>query len=303
MGRRRPDLRPEHALPGPVAGDGPLARLLRRLRDARAARLRGPDRRARRDDVRTASSSSASSSASPASPCAALAGMRKEKELSDAEKKASIAEFSFAKGAWVAVFAGIMSSCMAFAFAAGKPIAEAAVEAGARPIFQNFPVLIVALFGGFTTNFVWCAALSFKNRSWRDYRRVRAADPAGAPGRVRGAGQADAVAPRQLRLVRAGRDDLVLPVLLLRHGHDPDGQVRLLQLDDPHGLHHHLQQPVGDLLPRVEGDREADAPAGRGRDRRSHPVDGRRRGGELPCDAQVASPSSLACAVLAAGPF
>jgi L-rhamnose-H+ transport protein len=100
------------------------------------------------------------------------AGMRKEKELSDAEKKASIAEFSFVKGAWVAVFAGIMSSCMAFSFAAGKPIAEAAVRAGAKPLFQNFPVLIVALLGGFTTNFLWCAALSLKNRSGRDYVRV-----------------------------------------------------------------------------------------------------------------------------------
>ena len=101
------------------------------------------------------------------------AGMRKEKELSEAEKKASIAEFSFVKGAWVAVFAGIMSSCMAFAFAAGKPIAEAAVQSGAKPLFQNFPVLIVALFGGFTTNFIWCAALSVKNKSGRDYVRVK----------------------------------------------------------------------------------------------------------------------------------
>ena len=208
-----------------------------------------------------------------------LAGMRKEKELSDAEKKASIAEFSFVKGAWVAVFAGIMSSCMAFAFAAGKPIAEAAVQSGARPIFQNFPVMIVALLGGFTTNFVWCAALSFKNRSWRDYRRVRPGERRRRPGGASSAGpQADALASLQLRLGGPGRDDLVLPVLLLRHGHDPDGEVRLLQLDDPHGLHHHLQQPVGDLFPRVAGDGQADAPARRGRDRRSHPVDGRGRG-------------------------
>jgi L-rhamnose-H+ transport protein len=112
------------------------------------------------------------------------AGMRKEKELSEAEKKASIAEFSFVKGAWVAVFAGIMSSCMAFAFAAGKPIAEAAVEAGMRPLFQNFPVLIVALFGGFTTNFVWCVTLSIRNRSGRDYLRTRVSEAAvpAAPG-------------------------------------------------------------------------------------------------------------------------
>jgi L-rhamnose-H+ transport protein len=105
------------------------------------------------------------------------AGMRKEKELSEAEKKASIAEFSFVKGAWVAAFAGVMSSCMAFAFAAGKPIAEAALAAGTRPLFQNFPVLIVALAGGFTTNFVWCAALAMKNRTAGDYLRVRPAEP------------------------------------------------------------------------------------------------------------------------------
>ena len=108
------------------------------------------------------------------------AGMRKERELSEAEKKASIAEFSFVKGAWVAAFAGIMSSCMAFSFAAGKPIAEAAIRSGAAPLFQNFPVMIVALLGGFTTNFVWCVALSVRNKTGRDYLRVRGALNSGA---------------------------------------------------------------------------------------------------------------------------
>lgn len=121
------------------------------------------------------------------------AGMRKEKELSDAEKKASIAEFSFVKGAWVAAFSGVMSSCMAFAFAAGKPIAEAAVRNGTRPLFQNFPVMIVALLGGFTTNFIWCAALSVKNRSGRDYLRVRPAGPALATAAADPAPAGDAV--------------------------------------------------------------------------------------------------------------
>jgi len=102
------------------------------------------------------------------------AGRRKERELSEAEKKASIAEFSFVKGAWVAAFAGVMSSCMAFSFAAGKPIAEAAIRSGAAPLFQNFPVMIVALFGGFTTNFLWCVMLSIRNKSGRDYLRVKA---------------------------------------------------------------------------------------------------------------------------------
>jgi L-rhamnose-H+ transport protein len=67
---------------------------------------------------------------------------------------------------------------MAFSFAAGKPIAEAAIRSGAKPLFQNFPVLIVALLGGFTTNFVWCAALSVRNKSGRDYLRIKPAGPA-----------------------------------------------------------------------------------------------------------------------------
>jgi L-rhamnose-H+ transport protein len=110
------------------------------------------------------------------------AGMRKEKELTDAEKRASIAEFSFVKGAWVAIFAGVMSSCMAFSFAAGKPIAEAAVRAGTEPLFQNFPVLVVALLGGFTTNALWCLTLSVRNKTGRDYFRVQSPRPVPAKG-------------------------------------------------------------------------------------------------------------------------
>jgi len=97
------------------------------------------------------------------------AGMRKEREVASSQKKASIREFSFVKGVWVAVFAGVMSSCMAMAFAAGKPIAVLAVAKGSPKLFQNFPVLIVALAGGFTTNFVWCLLLNLRNRSAGDY--------------------------------------------------------------------------------------------------------------------------------------
>ncbi len=97
------------------------------------------------------------------------AGMRKEREVGTAQKKATIREFSFVKGVWVAVFAGIMSSCMALAFAAGKPIADLALAQKSPDIFQNLPVLIVALAGGFTTNFIWCVILNLKNKSAGDY--------------------------------------------------------------------------------------------------------------------------------------
>ena len=132
------------------------------------------------------------------------AGMRKERELSDAEKKASVAEFSFVKGFWVAVFAGVMSSCMAFAFAAGKPIAEAAVRSGARPLFQNFPVMIVALLGGFTTNFVWCVALSVKNKTGSDYFHVR------APEKARAGVSTPVDAPAE-RSIAASEEPVALP--------------------------------------------------------------------------------------------
>ncbi len=91
------------------------------------------------------------------------AGLRKEKELSDERKTASVAEFNYAKGMIVALFAGIMSACMAFAFAAGRPIAELSVEAGIGPIWQNLPVLIVIMLGGFTLNALWCGYKIFKS--------------------------------------------------------------------------------------------------------------------------------------------
>ncbi|MHC4177280.1 MAG: L-rhamnose/proton symporter RhaT [Planctomycetota bacterium] len=96
------------------------------------------------------------------------AGIRKERELTDKQKKETIREFSLLKGFAVAIFAGVMSACMALAFDAGEPIAEAARNAGAK-IFANNPIFIIAMAGGFTTNFVWCIILNVKNRSLGDY--------------------------------------------------------------------------------------------------------------------------------------
>jgi L-rhamnose-H+ transport protein len=61
-----------------------------------------------------------------------------------------------------------MSSCFAYGLASGKPIAELARQrlavAGRADLWQNLPVLIVVVLGGFTTNFLWCAFLILKNR-------------------------------------------------------------------------------------------------------------------------------------------
>ena len=97
------------------------------------------------------------------------AGISKEGELSEDQKKETIKEFNFVKGIWIAFLCGIMSACFAFGIAAGKPVAEQAVELGAVSLFQNSPVFILIMAGGFTTNLIWCMILNLKNNSAKDY--------------------------------------------------------------------------------------------------------------------------------------
>jgi L-rhamnose-H+ transport protein len=97
------------------------------------------------------------------------AGLLKEQRLTDAEKKASIKDFSLSKGLTMAVFGGIMSASMALAFTAGKPIAAEAVHAGAQEVFKNMPILVLALAGGFTTNFISTMITTGKNKRFGDY--------------------------------------------------------------------------------------------------------------------------------------
>jgi len=98
-----------------------------------------------------------------------LAGISKERELPAEDKTASIKEFNLVRGSFVAIFCGIMSASMSYGVAAGKPIAALAVEHGTLPLWQNTPVFVVILAGGFTTNFLWCVVLHTRNRSFKDY--------------------------------------------------------------------------------------------------------------------------------------
>lgn len=97
------------------------------------------------------------------------AGLEKDKELSDEQKREHIKEFDLKKGIWVALFAGVMSACFAFGIAASKPMAELAVEMGTPTLFSNSPVFIVIMAGGFTTNFIWCLSLALRNGTVKDY--------------------------------------------------------------------------------------------------------------------------------------
>jgi L-rhamnose-H+ transport protein len=105
---------------------------------------------------------------------AALAGLVKEREMPADQKRQAIAEFSFRKGLLVATFSGIMSACFAFALTAGNPIGEASLAAGTNKIWTGLPKLVVVLLGGFTTNFVWCVLLNFRNGSGYQYFAARA---------------------------------------------------------------------------------------------------------------------------------
>ena len=113
-----------------------------------------------------------------------LAGYSKEKEV-PAEEKAALGErdYSFAKGLAVAIFAGIMSSCFAYGLTSGKDIALIARgqlrSYGRADLWQNLPVLVVVLWGGFLTNLVWSAFLIIRNRSGTQFLGAPGTNPMG----------------------------------------------------------------------------------------------------------------------------
>jgi L-rhamnose-H+ transport protein len=100
---------------------------------------------------------------------ASYAGLTKEREMPEEEKRKVIKEFNFPKGFFVATFSGIMSACFSFALTAGLPIGDASAAAGTSTLWTGLPKLVVVLLGGFTTNFVWCAILNIRNKTGYQY--------------------------------------------------------------------------------------------------------------------------------------
>ncbi len=111
---------------------------------------------------------------------AGAAGASKERELPEAQKRTAIAEFHLRRGLVVATFSGVMSSCFAYGLAAGDPIKALTLKHGTAELWQGLPALVVVLAGGFTTNFIWCLVLHFRNGTGYQYfhPEVRAAFPA-----------------------------------------------------------------------------------------------------------------------------
>ena len=113
---------------------------------------------------------------------AALAGMSKEREMSEDAKKASIKEFNFIKGLVVATFSGIMSAGMAYGMASATPIAEISLSHGTDKIWTELPRLCVILAGGFVSNLLCCSFLFWKNGTGNQFFKAQANEStAGAP--------------------------------------------------------------------------------------------------------------------------
>jgi len=105
------------------------------------------------------------------------AGTMKERELSKSrEIVESNRDYHFGLGIFVAIVSGVLSACFNFGIEAGKPMAETAnmIWKVAHPdqgnfLFQNNVIYIIILWGGQTTNGIWCLILNFQNGTYGDY--------------------------------------------------------------------------------------------------------------------------------------
>jgi L-rhamnose-H+ transport protein len=100
-------------------------------------------------------------------------GLMKEKELTAEQKQESTQEFNLVKGLIIAVISGILSAFFNFGIEGGKPLAAEAVVKGSDPLFQNNVTYIVLMWGGLTTNFIWCMYLNFKNKTFSNYTNTQ----------------------------------------------------------------------------------------------------------------------------------
>ncbi len=105
------------------------------------------------------------------------AGVMKEKELPDEKKKESVKEFNLGIGLFVCIISGILSACFNYGIETGSAMAEVAnnMWKSEHPnetinfLYRNNVIYIVLLWGGLTTNFVWCMILNFRNKTFGDY--------------------------------------------------------------------------------------------------------------------------------------
>jgi L-rhamnose-H+ transport protein len=108
------------------------------------------------------------------------AGVMKERDLSADRTVEESKEYKFGLGLFVSIVSGILSACFAFGIDAGKDMANKANElwknlhpAQGEFLFQNNVTYVVILWGGLTTNFIWCMILNARNKTFGDYTNTK----------------------------------------------------------------------------------------------------------------------------------
>ena len=104
------------------------------------------------------------------------AGVMKEKELGSEATNATNKEYKFALGMIVSIVSGVLSACFNFGLEAGQVMGAFANDSWklAHPgqgefLYRNNVIYVVLLWGGLTTNFVWCMILNARNKTFSDY--------------------------------------------------------------------------------------------------------------------------------------
>ncbi len=106
------------------------------------------------------------------------AGMAEENGnvLKKSHIDASGSEFKIGLGLVVAIVSGVLSACFSFGIESGTSLGIVAndIWKAAHPgqgefLFRNNVIFVVILWGGLTTNLLWCIILNFRNRTFGDY--------------------------------------------------------------------------------------------------------------------------------------
>ncbi len=108
------------------------------------------------------------------------AGAMKDKDMGGSETDASGSEFKIGIGLFVAIVSGVLSACFSFGIEAGTTLGIVANDAwkAVNPgqgefLFRNNVIFVVILWGGLTTNLIWCIILNIRNKSFGDYNNKK----------------------------------------------------------------------------------------------------------------------------------
>jgi len=107
-------------------------------------------------------------------------GTQEENILSKSHIDASGREFKIGLGLLVSIISGVLSACFSFGIEAGSSLGIVANDIWkvANPgegefLFRNNVIFVVILWGGLTTNLIWCIILNLRNKTFGDYTNTK----------------------------------------------------------------------------------------------------------------------------------